>query len=105
MKKAAETPLLAAPAHLWDGIRQLPGSLELWEDRVVFRFSNFKDSHLNLTILLAQIELVEEYLVFDLARNGLRFQSKNGWCDLFVLEEGVHEFKKAVLAQVRKCLG
>ena len=88
-------PILEFPAHLWDGIRQLPGTLELWEKEVVFRFVNFKDSHLNLVIPISEIEKVEEYLVFDLARNGLRICSKGGRCDLFVLEDG-QAFKKAI---------
>lgn len=87
MEKPIRSPILSAPAALWNGIRQLPGTLELWETEVVFRLNDFKDSHLNLSIALLEIEKVEEFLVYDLARNGLRIQNKDGNFDLFVLDE------------------
>jgi len=87
MKKAAHTPIHISPAALWDGIYQLSGILELWEHAVIFRLDDFKKSHLNLTISHAEIASVEEFLVYDLARNGLRIQNKDSKFDLFVLED------------------
>lgn len=94
-------PILSVPALLWDGSRQLSGILELWETLIFFRLDDFKNSHLQLSIPLTELDIVEEYMVFDLAKNGLRIQSKKGRYDLFVLEEG-QRFKKAVLAQMRR---
>lgn len=75
------------PAAIWDGRRQFSGSLELWNDRVVFYLEDFKKSHMNLRISFSEIAKVEEFLVYDLARNGLRIQNLDGKYDLFVLDE------------------
>ncbi len=99
MKQAITPPLHAHPAHLWDGYRQLPGTLELWEQQLVFRFANFRDSHLNLTIQFSDIEKVEEFLIYNLARNGLRIIGKDGKADDFVMEES-HFFKKLLEARL-----
>ncbi len=99
MKKNAGAPILSVPAAIWDGSHQLSGMLELWPEAVCFRLSGFKNSHLQLYIPITEIERAEEFLVFNLAKNGLRIQSKNGQVDLFVLDEGPR-FKKAVLAQM-----
>lgn len=96
MKKNLRSPLFSTPASLWDGASQLSGNLELWETEVVFRLADFKDSHLNLRIPLADIEKVEEYLVFNLAKNGLRILGREGRYDLFVLED-VRGFKLRLL--------
>ncbi|MBK6931523.1 MAG: hypothetical protein IPH12_11935 [Saprospirales bacterium] len=101
MKQDSSVPILSVSALLWDGSRQLSGILELWETLVFFRLDDFKNSHLQLSIPLTELDFVEEYMVFDLAKNGLRIQSKDGRFDLFVLEEG-QRFKKAVLAQMRR---
>lgn len=101
MKQDSGVPILSVPALLWDGARQLSGLLELWETRVFFRLDDFTNSHLQLSIPLTELHLVEEYMVFDLAKNGLRLQSKDGRYDLFVLDEG-QRFKKAVLVQMRR---
>lgn len=95
------TPLHSSPAHLWDGANRLPGALELWEMEIVFRPEYFASGHLNLVIPLAEIEKVEEFLVFDVARNGLRISSHGGRSDLFVMEEG-QSFKHAVNRQLRR---
>ena len=87
MKKAGNLQLHTYPAHLWDGDRQLPGILELWQQQLVFRFANFRDSHLNLLIHFCDIQGVEEFLIYDIARNGLRIIGKDGKTDLFVLED------------------
>lgn len=100
MKQDSSVPILSVPALLWDGSQQLSGILELWSEAVFFRLSGFKNSHLHLHIPIPEIERVEEYLVFNLAKNGLRIESKNGQVDLFVLDEGP-QFKKALLAQMR----
>ena len=86
-------PPFIASAFLWDGQRQLPGTLELWEHKVVFRFDDFRDSHLNLVIPIWEILRVEEFLLFEVSRNGLRIENKAGKADCFVLE-GLGVFKE-----------
>ncbi len=94
-------PIYKTPAVLWDKTQQLHGSLELWETEIFFRLNEFKESHLNLSIPLTAIEKVEEYLVFDLAKNGLRIQDKHGKYDLFVLDD-VRKFKHILLHEIAK---
>lgn len=101
MKHIKQPPLHAHPAHLWDGDRQLPGTLELWEKQLVFRLTNFKDSHLNLTIQLDDVEAIEEFLIYNIARNGLRVISKDGKTDSFVLHESSF-FKKLLEARLSR---
>ena len=96
-------PILSAPAHLYDGDRQLPGTLELWPQQLVFRFANFRESHLNLFIQLDSIKKVEEFLIYNVARNGLRISCKDGKTDLFVLEES-QPFKATLDNQLKECL-
>jgi hypothetical protein len=92
--------ILSSPAYLWDGYHQLLGTLELWESEVIFKLSDFKYSHLNLHIAMKNISKVEEFLIFDLAKNGLRIQNKDGKYDLFVLEESEY-FKKMLINQLK----
>lgn len=92
--------IYSTPASLWDGSNQLSGVLELWETDVIFRLADFQDSHLHLCIAISFIEKVEEFLVFDLAKNGLRIQTKNGKYDLFVLSEG-SIFKQLILKKIQ----
>jgi hypothetical protein len=99
MKKKTPSPIFGYPAVLWDTQWQLSGTLELWEKELVFRLDAFQMSHLNWSVPLAHIRKVEEFLVFGLARNGLRIEDKHGKYDLFVLEE-VSVFKKALLARI-----
>ncbi|MCB0522078.1 MAG: hypothetical protein H6577_01365 [Lewinellaceae bacterium] len=99
----AKTPVHTAPAHLWDGIRQLPGILELWDDKVVFQFSSFQHSHLSLVIQLDKIGKVEEFMVFNLARNGLEISSHEGRCDRFVMEDA-RLFKETIRGLLSKNL-
>ena len=94
-----QSPTFSTPAFLWDGLSQLPGTLELWEQKVVFRFDNFRDTHLNLVIPLWEILRVEEFLIFNISRNGLRIENKEGKADCFVLEEpGI--FKEKIKAHI-----
>lgn len=92
-------PPYCAPAFLWDGQRQLPGTLELWEQKVVFRFDNFPDSHLNLVIPVWEILRVDVFLVFRIARHGLRIENKKGTADCFVLEDP-KGFKDKLMGQL-----
>lgn len=101
MDKNLGPPLFSTPASLWDGATQLPGSLELWETEAVFRPAGFTSGYLSLRIPLAEIEKVEEYLVFNLARNGLRIQSREGKYDLFVLED-IQSFKARLLEKLAR---
>ena len=74
-------------AHLWDGKKQLSGTLSLTPKQLIFAFDDFQKSHLNLKIPLMEIETAEAFLIFDLSRNGLKITGKNGQVDLFVLDD------------------
>ncbi|MGK0175307.1 MAG: hypothetical protein ACI9AT_001694 [Ulvibacter sp.] len=100
MREKSIKQIFSTPASLWDGKHQLSGILELWETNVIFRLTDFQDSHLHLCIPLNTIEKIEEFLIFDLAKNGLRIQDKNEKYDLFVLDEG-SDLKKMILAKIK----
>lgn len=74
-------------AWLWNGRQQITGRLLLLEDRLCFELAEFSQSHLQWEILYDHITSVEEFLLFGLARNGLRIESRDGQEDLFVVEE------------------
>ena len=101
MKQNIKTPIFKTSAFLWDGNQKLKGTLELLETEICFRPIDFKGSHLNLHIPLESIEKVEEYLVFDLAKNGLKIQDKDGKIDLLVMDD-VSKFKKILLEVLAK---
>ncbi|MBK8566715.1 MAG: hypothetical protein IPN76_26140 [Saprospiraceae bacterium] len=101
MKHINKHPLHTYPAHLWDGHRQLPGQLELWEHELVFRFANFEDSHLQLAVPLSEITNLEEFLIYNVAWNGLRVISTDGKADSFVLEQS-RLFKHLLEAQISR---
>ena len=91
--------LFSSPAILMDVKNQLSGKLELWETKITFQLDDFKSSHLNLSIPINSIENVEEFLIFNIARNGLRIQNRNGRFDLFVLKES-DVLKKMILGKI-----
>ncbi len=80
-------PLLNFPAHLWDGYKQLSGTISLTTENLVFRFDDFQKSHLNLKIPIEDIENAESFLLFDISRKGLKISAKNGHEDLFILDD------------------
>jgi hypothetical protein len=88
-------------AWLWNGRQQIPGRLRLLEKKLRFELTSFPSSHLQLEILYEGITGAEEFLVFDLARNGLRIQSMDGRSDLFVLDD-ILVFKEALQDRLGK---
>ncbi len=78
-------PIITTEAWLWNGHRRLSGQLLLFAGHLQFEQVEFPDSHLSLTIPLAEIMEMEEFLLFGLARNGLLIRSRSGRQDLFVL--------------------
>ncbi len=101
MKKSSNQLIYSVQATLWDGKRQLVGFLELREIEILFQLMDFKESHLNLRIPLILISKVEEYLVFDIAKNGLRIIDIEGKNDLFVIDD-VLKFKKLLVKALSK---
>jgi hypothetical protein len=92
--------VLQSPAHLWDGNKQLPGTLSLTPKNLTFKFDDFQSSHLNLIIPLEDIETAEHFLLFEFARNGLKIISKTG-VDLFVLDDPLL-FRKGLREAIEK---
>jgi len=101
MKVKILQPIYSVEASIWDGSYQLPGVLEILNDTVSFKFNDFNKSHIKLQIPFIEIKEVEEYLIYELARGGLRITSKNGHFDLFVLQN-VALFKQKVLEELSK---
>ena len=97
-RKYSSKIILTSKAHLWDGYRQLPGTLSLTEQKLIFEFDDFQGSHLNLIISLADIEAVKHFLVFEIGKNGLKVTSKEGH-DLFLLEEAM-SFRSILLKAI-----
>ena len=95
------TPLVQ-PAWLWDNGHSLPGRLELTADRLLFHSNQFHNSHLHLEIPLKEIVLIDTFLVFDLARSGLRVKTRDNKVDFFVLEQV--ELLKTALEKALKLL-
>ena len=90
-----EQLILLVPAYLWDGYKRLPGDLALYEGSVRFFFRDFKKSHIRLIIPLTKIKKVEEFLLFNLERKGIKIQSNTDAEDLFILENA-KAFRQAV---------
>ena len=97
-KKHPKLVILKSIANLWDGNKQLPGTLSLTSKNLIFEFDDFQKSHLSLTIPLVDIQSAEHFLLFEFARNGLKITSKTG-VDLFVIVDPLifrKELKKAI---------
>lgn len=75
-----------AEAYLWNGKQKLPGKLVLTNTHLEFLLQGFEESLLNWHIELDEIESAKDFLVFNIARQGLRIISNAGKSDLFVLE-------------------
>ena len=86
-KHTKEISILNSHAYLWYGTKQLSGTLELWPTQLVFHFDDFKKTQLTLNIALANIEFAKLFLIFNIAKNGLKVKTKDGKIDLFVLED------------------
>jgi len=101
MKKEIRKLIYSVDASVWDGNFQLPGILGLSSNCISFNFNDFAKSHLMLQIPLNEIKEVEEFLIYELARGGLRIVNINGHFDLFVLENAAI-FKKRLLTEISK---
>jgi len=95
------TEILHSPAFFWDGTTQLPGVLQLRSTELVFKFSDFKHSHLNLNIPLRDVESARVFMIFNISKNGLRIDSRNDKIDLFVLED-CKGFCEVLLREMKK---
>ena len=91
--------LLQVSAHLWDGHKQLPGKLSLTPKNLFFHFDDFQKSHLNLQVPLLEIKKAETFLLYDLAKNGLKITSSGGQIDLFILADP-EQFKKIIFQTI-----
>ncbi|MEZ4957200.1 MAG: hypothetical protein R2825_26815 [Saprospiraceae bacterium] len=91
----------SSPARFYDGVKQLSGYLELGEDKLHFHFDDFKHTHLNLNISLADIESVTVFPIFNIANNGLKVSSKGEKIDLFILKES-KVFCEAIKNQIER---
>ncbi len=84
--------IISVPAYLWDGAKQLSGELELYKNIVHFQFKDFTKSKIELTIPIEKINKVEEFLLFDLDRKGLKIKSNGDAEDLFI-SQNAPQFK------------
>ncbi len=75
------------PAFLWDGTKRLAGNLELKSDVLIFHFDNFRDSNIDLRILLERIVEVKLYKLYDLVINGLEIYDNEGRKNIFILND------------------
>jgi hypothetical protein len=96
------TTIIISQASLWDGNKQLPGTLTLTAKNLLFQFNDFQKSHLDLRIPLKDISSVDTFLIFEIARSGLRITSIQERTDMFILQDPV-SFRKALLKQMEKC--
>lgn len=86
-------PIFKTSAIFWDGKKQLEGVLELWDAEIIFHFEDYKNSSLNLVILISEIENVQLFMIYRIARNGVKIISKRNRIDQFVLEDSKYFFK------------
>jgi len=98
--KTSTQLIFSSPAFFWDGSIQLSGVLELWDAELKFSFEDFQHSHLDLKIQLNDIKVCKPFLLFNVARKGLKIISINGKVDMFILEDS-KEFYKMVEKQRR----
>ena len=87
---------------LWNGKDRLPGSLALYEDRLIYRPRDFSESGLKLEIFLTQIKRIESLLVFDVSRLGIQVSTLDGMVNKFVIHES-DRFYKLLSKQWKKC--
>ena len=98
IEKHSKSIVLQSPVYLWDGRKQLVGTLSLTLKHLTFELDDFQKSHLKLVIRLRDIETVESLLLFDFARNGLKIKSNSG-LDLFILDDPM-KFRKVLLKAI-----
>ena len=88
-------------ATLWDGSKQLHGSLELLENGLFFSLNNFSRSNLNLDIPYEHIENVRLYRVYKISLEGLEIVTKDGKQNVFVMEDASN-IKRLIRNRINK---
>ena len=83
----AKKSIFIQPAFLWDGSKRLAGKLELKPEALIFHFENFKESNLELRILLERIAKTQLYKLYDLEVNGLEISDNEGRTNIFILQD------------------
>lgn len=69
---------------------------------MVFRFEDFKNSHLSLVIFIHEIERIETFQIFNAFNYGVRILNKKGKSDAFIIEDAV-EMKRRLEISVAGC--
>ncbi|MCB9049609.1 MAG: hypothetical protein H6556_09270 [Lewinellaceae bacterium] len=85
MKK--DNPPLEVEAFLWNGKTRLSGRLVLGPTTLAFEADGFHSSHLGLEIDLADIVKLESFLLYDIARKGLKITARNGREGQFIIPD------------------
>ena len=76
-------------AVLWNGKKQIQGSIKIDELLISFVFSDFNDTNLKLEIPLEEVEQVFYHKLYEITNEGLEIQSKGGKRNVFVIEDPV----------------
>ena len=74
-------------AVLWDGNKQLHGSLEFEEKGMIFKMKDFSRTHLNLQIAYGDIAKVSHYKIYQLVYQAIEITSMDGRRNVFVVDE------------------
>jgi hypothetical protein len=91
-------PILRMDAYIWNGKQKLLGKLVLTNESLEFILKGFEESRLLWRINRNKIRQAKDFLVYDVARQGLKITGDDGKSDLFVFE------KKTELSQILKVL-
>lgn len=87
MSNDASPLFIIEPTFLWAEGERLIGKIYIFKHYLEYVPDHFQNSHLTCTIYFSDIIRIQEFLLFDIARNGLSIHSKDDRIDQFILDE------------------
>jgi trehalose utilization protein len=77
-------------ATLWNGIKQIKGELEFFDDRLVFNMNGFNNSNISLKISYININAITFKKIYSLECSAIKIRTIDDKEDIFVVEQ-LHE--------------
>ncbi len=86
-------------AILWDGHKQLKGTIKFNQDTLAFIMDDFELTNLNFQIEYKEIDHVSHFRLYDITNEGIEIICKDGKQNIFIVDDR-NAFRKIISEKI-----